>query len=325
MFYRNGGEDLNVYNYLDEIGPAEDRAVALGFFDGVHRGHQAVIQKALDCRAKGMRPAVFTYRIQHNIPERKSSFLWINSEEERVRMMEELGVLDLVQPTFEDFCDMSPEEFVEDFLIKRMRAKVIVCGQDFRFGRKAAGNVETMKELCKSYGVRVVIVPPVVLDGDRISSTRIRGYITKGNMYMAWRMLGRPYSLRFPVVSGNKIGRTLNFPTINQVYPDHFAIPRFGVYVSVTEVDGEYYPSVSNVGVKPTVGSDRPLSETYIIGFSGNLYGTRVRVSLCHFIRPEIKFASLDELRMQIAKDTLQATYMGPSFVLRMKEQRHLL
>ena len=301
------------------------RAVALGFFDWIHRGHQAVIQGALDCAEMGLRPAVFTYRIANNIPERKSSFMWINSEDDRIRMMECLGVQDVIQPTFEEFCDMTPEAFVEDFLIRRMRAKVIVCGEDFRFGKKAAGNVEMLKALCAPYGVEVRLVAPVVLDGDRISSTRIRGYVTKGNMSLAWRMLGRPYSLRFPVVSGNKIGRTLNFPTINQIYPDHFAIPRFGVYVSVSEVDGELYSSVTNVGVKPTVGSDRPLAETYILGFSGNLYGTRIRVSLCHFIRPEMKFASLEDLRQQIAKDTLQAGMMGPSFVTRMKEQECLL
>lgn len=316
---------MNVYNDLNEIGPSEDRAVALGFFDGVHCGHQAVIRRALDYRAEQLRPAVFTYRIQHSIPERKSSFLWINSEEDRVNLLEQMGVLDVVQPSFEDFCDMSPEQFVEDFLIKRMRAKVICCGEDFRFGKKAAGTVELLKQLCEPYGVQVEVVPPVQLEGGRISSTRIRDYICKGNMPLAWRMLGRPYSLRFPVVSGNKIGRKLHFPTINQVYPEHFAIPRFGVYVSVAEVDGELYSAVTNVGVKPTVGSDCPLSETYIIGFSGNLYGTRVRVNLCHFIRPETKFGSIEELREQIVRDTIQASIMGPAFVNRIKEQREEL
>ena len=316
---------MNVYNYLDEVHPSEMRAVAMGFFDGVHKGHQAVIQEALSFAEQQLRPTVFTYRISDNIPERKSNFMWINSEEDRVRMMERMGVQDLIQPTFEDFRDMPPEEFVEEFLIRRVRAKVVVCGEDFRFGKKAAGNVELLKKLCAPHGVEVRLVPPVVLDGDRISSTRIRGYVTEGNMSMAWRMLGRPYSLRFPVVSGNKIGRTLNFPTINQVYPDQFAIPRFGVYVSVSEVDGVYYPSVTNVGMKPTVGSDRPLSETFIIGFDGNLYGTRVRVNLCHFIRPEKKFPSLDALRDQIAHDTEQAAFMGPIYILRLKEEKSML
>ena len=299
--------------------------MALGFFDGVHRGHQAVIQEALNCRVQGLRPTVFTYRIQHIIPERKGDFQWLNSEDDRVRMLDAMGVYDVVQPTFEDFRDMAPEAFVEDFLIKQVRAKVICCGEDFRFGSHAAGNVETMKRLCEPYGVEVRVVEPVSLEGKRISSTRIRESIRRGQMPLAWKMMGRPYSLRFPVVSGNKIGRTLNFPTINQVYPDHFAIPRYGVYVSVTEVDGELYSSVTNVGMKPTVGSDRPLAETYIIGFSGSLYGMRVRVSLCHFIRQERKFESITELRDQIARDTKQAEFMGPSFVLRMKEQQGLL
>ena len=311
---------MNVYNYLDEIGPTEERAVALGLFDGVHRGHQSVIQQMLEGRERGLRPAVFTYRIQHCVPERKTNFCWIQSERERVRFLEEMGVVDIIQPTFEDFRDIGPIEFAEDFLIKQMRAKVLVCGEDFRFGKKAAGNVELLKTLCEKHGVELRLVTPVVLDGAPISSTRIRGYIQQGNMALAWRMLGRPYSLRFPVVSGNKIGRTLNFPTINQIYPDDFAIPRYGVYASVTEVNGQLYSSVTNVGVKPTVGSDRPLAETYIIGFSGSLYGQQVRVNLCHFIRKEMKFDSLEELRAQIAKDTQQAGMMGPSFIYRMTE-----
>lgn len=313
---------MNIYDSLEEVRPTEERSVALGLFDGVHCGHQAVIRQALSCMEQGLRPAVFTYRIQHILPERKDDFQWISSEEERVRLLEKMGVHDVIQPTFEAFRDMEPEEFVEDFLIHRMRAKVVCCGEDFRFGRHAAGTVDTLKTLCQTHGVELRLVPPVILDGERISSTRIRSCIRQGDMPQAWRMLGRPYSLRFPVVSGNKIGRTLNFPTINQVYPDHFAIPRYGVYVSVTEVDGIRYPSVTNVGVKPTVGSERPLSETYIIGFSGSLYGTRVQVSLCHFVRPEMKFASIEELKNQIAKDTMAAKVIGPAFLLRMKEEK---
>ncbi len=310
---------MNIYDYLEDVGPNAERAVALGLFDGVHLGHRAVIGKALEYRQEGLRPAVFTYRIQHIVPERKGKVQWINGEDERCIQLEKMGVDDVVQPTFEQFRDMSPEEFVVDFLIKRMNAKVLCCGEDFRFGKKAAGNVELLKELCRQYNVKVEIVPPVDLDGGRISSTRIREYVRTGNMEMAWKMLGRPYSLRFPVVSGNKLGRTLDFPTINQIYPEHFAIPRYGVYVSVTDINGRLYSSISNVGVKPTVGSDCPLSETYIIGYSGNLYGSRVRVNLCHYIRPEIKFDSLDALKEQIARDTVFAELMGPAFVTRMK------
>ncbi len=310
---------MNVYNNLEDVQPTEARAVALGLFDGVHSGHLYVIKKALDSCMRGLKPAVFTYRIQHKIPENKGDFQWINSEDDRLEILKNIGVHDVVQPTFEDFRDMSPEEFVVDFLIKRMNAKFISCGSDFRFGKKAAGNVELMKKLCEPYGVEVCVVKAVELDGV-ISSTRIREYIRQGNMPMAWRLLGRPYSICFEVVSGNKIGRTLNFPTINQVYPDNFVIPKYGVYVSITEIDGKAYHSLTNVGVKPTVGSDYPLAETYIIGFSGDLYGRNLRVNLCQFIRPEIKFASLDELKAQIERDTIQANLMSPGFAVRMEE-----
>lgn len=306
---------MNIYDSLEEVCPTEDRAVALGLFDGVHCGHRAVIQQALDCRKDGLRPAVFTYRIQHAVPERKNSFQWIIGEEERLNIFKKMGVCDVVQPKFEDFAQISAESFIEDFLIKRMRAKVICCGEDFRFGNKAAGNVSMLKEYCQKHNIELKIVSEIIREEQKISSSDIRDIISDGDMEKAWEMLGRPYSIKFPVVSGNKIGRILDFPTINQVYPENFVIPKYGVYATISEVNGEFYPSVTNVGVKPTIGIYQPLSETFIIGFSGNLYGSKIRVNFCRFIRPEIKFPNRDELKIQIAKDTSQAEMISRSFI----------
>ena len=306
---------MNIYDSLEEVCPTEDRAVALGLFDGVHCGHRAVIQQALDCEKNGLRPAVFTYRIQHDIPERKTSFKWIIGEEERLNIFEKMGVRDVVQPKFEDFAQISAEEFIEDFLIKKMRAKVICCGEDFRFGNKAKGNVSMLREYCRNYGIELKVISEIIKEEQKISSSDIRDLISSGDMEKTWEMLGRPYSIKFPVVSGNKIGRTLDFPTINQVYPENFVIPKYGVYATVSEINGKFYPSVTNVGVKPTIGIYQPLSETFIIGFSGNLYGSKIRVNFCEFIRPERKFQNLDDLKNQIADDTSKAFLIAEPFV----------
>ena len=312
---------LNVFQTLDEVQPTEDRAVALGLFDGVHLGHQAVIRAALDGKNQGLCPSVFTYRIQHMIPQAKKQFQWIISESDRLRRLREMGIKTVVEPTFEEFCDISPEEFVVEFLIKKMRAKLVCCGSDFKFGKKASGTVEDLVRLCKPYGVQVNIIQPVSDDKGTISSTRIRQSITDGDMSEAWDMLGRPYSVRFPVVSGNKLGRTIDFPTINQIYPDNFVIPKYGVYASITEVDGKKYASVTNVGIKPTIGKYAPRVETYIIDFKGNLYGQHILVELCRFQRPEQKFASVEELKEQISRDAEHSMALTEQFLKRMKEQ----
>ncbi len=313
---------MNVFESLDEVHPSVERAVALGLFDGVHRGHQAVIGEALSCRSEGLSPSVFTYRIQHIIPQAKKRFQWIQSEPDKRYELDRMGVETVVEPTFEEFCNLEPQEFAVDFLIKKMRARVICCGRDFHFGKNAVGTVEDLIALTEPYGVEVRVVEPVIYNSRPISSTRIRAGLAIGDVGRVWTMMGRPYSIRFPVVSGNKIGRTLNFPTINQVYPSTFVIPHHGVYVSVTRVDGEYYPSVTNVGVKPTIGIYDPLAETFIIGFSGNLYGKRVEVSLCQFLRREKKFDSLNELREQIRLDTLKAEHLGAEYAKRLKQEQ---
>lgn len=303
------------YEQLTAVLPDQERAVALGLFDGLHLGHQAVIRAALSHKQEGLSPAVFTYRIQGSIPSQKRRFRWICSEEERARLLEQMGVEVVVQPTFEDFRDMASEDFVENFLLGQMRAKVICCGEDFRFGKGAAGTVETLRRLCEPRGVRLELIPPVELEGERISSTRIRDAIEAGDMPLTQRLLGRPYSISSLVESGNHLGRTLSFPTINQPYPQGFAVPRYGVYLSAALVGGQLYPAISNVGVKPTVGGHLPLAETNILGFSGDLYGTRVLVCLCRFLRPEQRFGGLEELRAQISRDVAVAQKEGPALV----------
>ena len=199
--------------------------------------------------------------------------------------------------------EITPEKFVEKMLIQGMGAKELSCGYDFTFGKGGAGTTETLCRVAERHGVKVNVVEPVTLDGEPVSSTRIRQAILEGKMDEASRMLGRRFCLRLKVEHGNCIGRLLDFPTINQSFPQHHIVPRYGVYSTVVNVAGKLYGGVTNVGVKPTVGSDRPLSETYILDYSGDLYGQTVEVYFFRFVRPEQKFGSIAELKEQIARD----------------------
>lgn len=306
---------------FEQIQLNKDTAVALGLFDGVHLGHQRVIAQALACAEEGLAPSVFTYSIHDQVPMVKKQFAQILDEEEKMQVLRQMGVQYVVQPPFEEFCNVGPKEFVENLLIGKMRAKVICCGKDFCFGKNAAGTVEDLKRYAQPLGAQVRIVEPVKLEnGDIISSTGIRSCLKEGRMDLVREMLGRYYSVDFVVEHGGQLGRQLDFPTINQRYPSNYAIPRYGVYVSVTQLEDKLYPSVSNVGVKPTIGASSPLAETFIINYSGDLYGQRVRVWLCEFVRGEHRFGSIEQLQSQIATDTAAAKEKGPAYAKKLAE-----
>ena len=188
-------------------------------------------------------------------------------------------------------------------LIEKMGAKELSCGYDFTFGKKGAGTTQQLREIAQKHGVKLNVCDPINLDGEPVSSTRIRQAILEGKMDQASRMLGRRFCIRLKVDHGNQIGRLMDFPTINQVFPRYHIVPKYGVYSTVVNIDGKLYGGVTNVGVKPTVGSDGPLAETYIMDFSGDLYGKIVEVYFFRFVRPEQKFSSIDQLKAQIAAD----------------------
>jgi riboflavin kinase/FMN adenylyltransferase len=180
---------------------------------------------------------------------------------------------------------------------------MVSCGENFRFGKGAAGDTAALRHLCGD-SPAVEVLPLVILDGAPISSSQIRAAIRAGEMERANRLLGRRFTIDFEVVHGRQLGRTLGTPTINQPFPEGFVEPKFGVYATLATAQGREYAAVTNVGVKPTVGSDRVLAETYIHGFSGDLYGQSVRVSFLRFLRPERKFEGIEALREQIVRDS---------------------
>ena len=291
------------YTKIGRETPATPSAVALGYFDGVHRGHQTVLEAACSFAGQSLRPAAFTYTADRSsrANERQNSALTTPSE--RDALLAKAGIERVFCPVFSEFMEMSAEEFFQRVLRSWIRAEVLCCGEDFRFAKNAAADVSVLEALCKAEGIPLKVLPRLQSEGEPVCSRRIRQLLLEGDAQSAADLLGYRYGYSFPVEEGNRIGRTLSFPTINQYFAEGKLIPRFGVYASETILDGKHYSSVTNIGVKPTVGSDRPLSETYIEGFSGDLYGKRVEVRLIGYLRSEEKFSDISALRAAIAAD----------------------
>lgn len=285
--------------------PADNKkAVALGLFDGVHLGHRAVISKAVQMSEKGFVPAAFTFRNESINTKHGTPLEYIYTDEYKSELIRECGIESVTSRDFPEIRNLSGEEFVHDILVGQMNAGYVSCGNDFRFGKNASCGVNELSALGKKYGFIVDIAGDVVSDGENISSRRIRQLLKDGLIPEAGKLLGKSYTLAGIVANGNHIGRTINFPTINQNYASGQLVPAFGVYHTVTGIDGELFDSVTNVGVKPTIAGERsPLAETHILDFSGDLYGKYLRVSFVRHIRPEKKFSSLDELKTQITAD----------------------
>lgn len=282
--------------------PRRPRSVALGFFDGVHWGHREVIRAA---RREDAALCVYTFNTATFTAKGMPPLLCTDTEE--AALLEALEVEELLREDFSAVCHLTPEAFVEQVLAEELGAVQVTCGFNYRFGAHGAGDAARLTALCEARGIAVTVVPSVEIDGITVSSTVLRRLIADGEMETTHRLMGRPFSVCQPVTAGNRIGRRLGLPTINQPLPEKGVRPRYGVYASYVEVEGVRYPAVTNVGVKPTVGADRPLAETYILDYEGDLYGTSPTVFLMSFLRPEAPFPSLEALSAQIRQDVTTA------------------
>ena len=295
---------MQIYHSVADCQPCGRGAVALGFFDGLHIGHAAVVSRTLSYQQEGLCPCVFTFTMDGGHPAAKSTANALTTERQKEQLLESWGVRLVLCPDFSEFHAMEPESFVDEILVRRLNANAACCGEDFRFGKKAAGDVGQLAALCQARGIRLDVVPPVTFDGELVSSTRIRPLLGEGRVADANRMLGRAFGYDFTVVRGKQLGRKLDSPTINQRLPDGFVPLRHGVYASVSFAGGAWHPSVTNIGLRPTVEDTTAVnSETYICGFSGDLYGARVEVRLLAFLRPEQRFPSVEALRARIHAD----------------------
>ena len=286
-----------IENRKDSTEPA---SVALGSFDGIHIGHAGVIRAA---KEKGLKTVVATFR-QHPgklIKNRNVRLLMGNARKEQI--FEQAGVDELCYIDFKAVMDMPAEAFLKNCIINALNAEYVICGFNYRFGRGGAADAEELGRICVKNHIVGVTAPTVMDGGEPVSSTRIRRLVEQEKVTDAARLLGRPFEIYFEVEHGRRLGRELGFPTINQILPDWFVSPLFGVYAAIADIGGEKLPAVTNVGVKPTVGSSRVLAETYIMGYDGDLYGKMVKVDLMDFIRSETKFESLEALKAQIRAD----------------------
>lgn len=281
----------------------EGAVLALGNFDGVHRGHQRLFDAAREMKENGSCTCCAAWTFT-SLAKAETGVMCLTDMNAKMHLFAEYGLDYAVFESFEDIRHLPCDSFVSRCVVEKHKAGGVVCGFNFRFGKGGAGDPELLSSLARKNGIFCRIVPAVIRRGLIISSTAIRERILNGDMDGAFDLLGHPYSIRFPVVHGNEIGRTIGIPTINQSFPEGHIIPRKGIYACTCYVNGEIYLGVANVGIRPTVAySDIVNCETHIINYSGDLYGKEIKVEFYERLRDEMKFDSVDALRRQIKID----------------------
>ena len=279
------------------------RVFALGFFDGVHLGHQALLEECVRLAGKlGAQTAAITFdRHPRSLFEQTPPPL-ISTASTRDLLLRRYGI-DFVRafPVTKEVMGMPWRKFLAEMMA--CGAVGFVCGDDFHFGRCNEGSVQALKEFCGQRGMPCVIVPEQTVDGKRISSTYIRRQIESGDMETAMRFLGHPHIISGVVIPGKQLGRTLGIPTANILLEPGLVVPRFGVYACRCVVDGKSYAAVTNVGTRPTVSGVGVTVEPWLLDYEGDLYGREITLEFCRFLRPETKFADLQALKAQIHRD----------------------
>lgn len=271
-------------------------AVALGTFDGVHKGHKAVLDLPDDCKK-----TVVTFRNPPKAFFKGKNELIIDIETKK-RLLKGMGIDEICILDFNEFKDMSALCFL-DFIKNKFNPFLISCGFNYKFGKGATGDSKTLKEYCLEKGIEFKCCEAVKENSVPVSSTLIREYIKSGKVDNALKLLSEPFSFSAKVIDGRKVGRTIGFPTANQKFPQDLVVPKFGVYKTKVLIEEKVYDAITYIGKRPTFGSDYIISETHIKDFEGDLYQKDLRVFLLKFLREEIKFSSIEELKKQIAND----------------------
>ncbi len=280
---------------------AGKRVVALGFFDGVHLGHREILKRAV-CEAKkrSLPSAVFTFYSESDGIKGEER---IYSTKEKLSLISECGIDEVIISDFNAVRSLSAEDFIRKTLIEGLGASVALSGKDFRFGKGALGNTEMLACSLGALGAELICPEDVEIDGEKISSTRVKELLRSGSVKRAAELLGAPYFVKSTVKRGLGLGRGFGFPTVNiEMEKNAVSLPS-GVYKCRAEAAGLSYKAITNVGSCPTVSDREKHIETYIIGYEGDLYGEKISVSFLDFIRPEKKFDSVEQLKMQINID----------------------
>lgn len=280
-------------------------AIALGNFDGVHLGHQKLIESMVkQSKENNLIPSLLLFK-KHTksvIGSKKQKL--ITNMDQKIEIVKNLGVEIVYLIDFDEkLMKLSGEEFVKNIILEKTNTKLIVVGFDYRFGHKASGDSNYLIELGKKYGIKVVVFSPIYDNKEIISSSNIRKLIELGDIKKVTSILGRKYSLIGKVIPGDGRGAKLGFPTANINLIDNYVIPKNGVYMTNTIVDNKKYLSATNIGFNPTFNNENLKIETHILNFNGNIYGKNIEVEFIHFIRDDIKFNSVDNLIKQMRQD----------------------
>ena len=278
---------------------------ALGFFDGVHTGHAALLRYCRElAKENGCAAGAVTFAVHPDALVRGGAPGLINTAADRERLLRERFSMDtVVTLPFDQKMRAMPWKAFLQMLTTEYGAAGFVCGEDFRFGHKGEGNAARLQEACSEAGFLCAVVPDQILDGVRVSSTHIRSLMEKGDMQTAVRFLGHPHVLTGTVVPGKQLGRKLGIPTANLRLPEELAVPRLGVYACRVRIGDREYPAVTNIGTRPTVEGSYITVEPWILDYRGDLYGREITLEFYRFLRPEQKFSSLEELQSQIRRD----------------------
>ena len=301
---------MRLFHGTDNAKIARPTVVTLGVFDGLHLGHQLIMQTVVErAREIGAAPTVITFEPHPRAllhPESAPPLL--QTFDQKIEALAVLGIEQTIVINFDqNFAQTRAEDFLRAVIAGRLHAKEVYLGYGFAFGHGREGNINLLRTVSQSLGFLADEVPELRLRGRRISSSRIRELLQEGKVNIARRMLGRPYGVEGRVVRGAERGASLGFPTAN-LHPQNRVIPRNGVYVTATLIDGQWRRSVTNIGTRPTFGSDNESSlETFVMNWSGDLYGDVVRVRFLHRLREEKKFGSVAELKSQIERDVARA------------------
>lgn len=304
-------DEIKIIDLDMDMADETPKAIALGNFDGVHLGHQELMKANINAgRKMGLVPAVLLFK--ENTKEMLNSEKdYLTSLDDKIRILSDMGIKYFCLTHFDKkFRSKSPYEFIREILHKKLNAGLVTVGPDYRFGDKAAGNIETLREFANEFSYKTQVVDFVLSNGEKISSGTIRNLIKKGEISKANEYLGLPYKISGEVVHGFKRGRELNFPTANLKPNFSYCIPTDGVYLTRVDTRDREYFALTNIGTNPTFENNERKIETYILDFNEYIYGEDISIEFLEFFRGDFKFDSVDELIEQMQKDKKQAENM---------------
>lgn len=304
-------KDLDAFSFLEYAKETNinKSAIAIGKFDGIHIGHQALLHRIINKKKEGMAAVVFTFSPSPEEFFKGKLLPVVDTVEEKRENFERMGVDILIEyPLTKESASISAQDFMQKILFDKLHSGYVVSGKDLSFGNKGLGNSDMLMSFASENGFQYEMIDKVCVDGKEVSSTAVRNAIAEGNMELAGKMLGREYRISGEVVHGKALGRTMKMPTINVIPAKQKLLPPSGVYATVTVLEGRELKGVTNIGYKPTVSNEMKLGvETHLFDFDEDVYGKNVVVKILHFIRPEMQFTDVEHLARQIAEDCIAA------------------